>query len=641
VGRPQTNGNVPRPPGGAGAILPPHGPLGPTSRYTAWRRSGGRLAGKIVLWTLVVLLVGAGALGGGIWLYLNESVVAIRASSPEVKASEEFLDAPPPGKASYALVIGYDKRYGEAGDPGRADTLMLLRADPKSESLSLLSFPRDLVVDHPGCSGRDPWRDRINTAYAFCGPSGAVRTVKQLTGLPINYVIIINFRAFKQIVNKVGGVYIDVDRRYFNDNSGFEQYATINLQPGYQKLTGGAALDYARFRHTDSDLHRIARQQAFVKAFKQQVEANFSLLKLPGIINTIVENVEVGRGGKQQIDFDTVFGYARFIYELPAGHFFQARIGGIEGTNELEVSSASMQTAVRDFLNPDLDAAERATNVAQGKKPKDAAPEPADVTIEVLNGNGIDGSASEAAAELVDRDYRAESGGNAAVNGGAETAGTPPNFDYFSTLVLYDQAQAGAQQAGRAVADLFGDAELQAAKPAQGLDTMLRVIVGQTFTGNLAPAPVAETPDRQAPTVDRTYEDVLPALRKANRQVDFPVLVPTVRASGSVLDPEVPVRTYSVNRRGAVKTVFRLGYGSYWGVEQTAWTDAPILSGANVTRRIGDRTYQLYYDGSKLHMVAFEANGAAYWVTNTLLDDLSNETMIAIAKGLQPLSAVQ
>jgi K+-transporting ATPase c subunit len=336
-----------------------------------------------------------------------------------------------------------------------------------------------------------------------------------------------------------------------------------------------------------------------------------------------------------------VFGYARFIYELPAGHFFQARIGGIEGTNELEVSSASMQTAVRDFLNPDLDAAERATNVAQGKKPKDAAPEPADVTIEVLNGNGIDGSASEAAAELVNRDYRAESGGNAAANGGAETAGTPPNFDYFSTLVLYDQAQAGAQQAGRAVADLFGDAELQAAKPAQGLDTMLRVVVGQTFTGNLAPAPVAETPDRQAPTVDRTYEDVLPALRKANRQVDFPVLVPTVRASGSVLDPEVPVRTYSVNRRGAVKTVFRLGYGSYWGVEQTAWTDAPILSGANVTRRIGDRTYQLYYDGSKLHMVAFEANGAAYWVTNTLLDDLSNETMIAIAKGLQPLSAVQ
>ena len=641
VGRPQTNGNAPRPPGGAGALPSPQGPLGPASRYTAWRRSGGRLAGKIVLWTVVVLLVGAGALGGGIWLYLNESVVAIRASSPEVKASEEFLDAPPPGKATYALVIGYDKRYGEAGDPGRADTLMLLRADPQSDSLSLLSFPRDLVVDHPGCAGRAPWRDRINTAYAFCGPSGTVRTVKQLTGLPINYVIIINFRAFKQIVNKVGGVYIDVDRRYFNDNTGFQQYATINLQPGYQKLTGGAALDYARFRYADSDLHRIARQQAFVKAFKQQVEASFSLLKLPGIINTIVENIEVGRGGKKQIDFDTVLGYARFIYELPAGNFFQARIGGLEGTNELVASSTSIQTAVRDFLNPDLDAAERATNVAQGKKPKDSAPEPSKVTIEVLNGNGVDGSASEGAAELANRGYKTESGGNAAANGRAEAEGTPPNFDYFTTLVLYDPQQAGAQEAARAVADLFGDAELQAAKPAQGLDTMLRVIVGQTFTGNLAPAPAAATPERQAPAVERSYEDVLPALRKANRQVDFPVLVPTVRASETTLDGEVPVRTYSVNRRGAVRIVFRKGYGSYWGIEETAWTDAPILSGANLSRRIGDRTYQLYYDGSKLHMVAFEENGAAYWVTNTLLDELSNETMIAIAKGLQPLSAVQ
>ena len=56
-----------------------------------------------------------------------------------------------------------------------------------------------------------------------------MRTVKQFTGVPINYVITVNFSGFKQIVNKVDGVYVDVDRRYFNDNSGFDQYATINL----------------------------------------------------------------------------------------------------------------------------------------------------------------------------------------------------------------------------------------------------------------------------------------------------------------------------------------------------------------------------------------------------------------------------
>jgi hypothetical protein len=74
---------------------------------------------------------------------------------------------------------------------------------------------------------------------------------------------------------------------------------------------------------------------------------------------------------------------------------------------------------------------------------------------------------------------------------------------------------------------------------------------------------------------------------------------------------------------------------------ETSWTDAPILDGPNVERQAGGRTLRLYYSGSKLHMVAFEENGAVYWVTNTLLDDLSNETMIAIARGLKPLSAAK
>ena len=76
----------------------------------------------------------------------------------------------------------------------------------------------------------------------------------------------------------------------------------------------------------------------------------------------------------------------------------------------------------------------------------------------------------------------------------------------------------------------------------------------------------------------------------------------------------------------------------YWGIQESDWTDAPVLEGPSVTRRIGGREYRLYYNGSKLHMVAFEENGAAYWVVNTLLDGLSNETMLAIAKGLKPLA---
>ena len=71
------------------------------------------------------------------------------------------------------------------------------------------------------------------------------------------------------------------------------RYATIDVRSGYQRLTGDDALSFVRFRHTDSDLYRLARQQSFVKAMKQQVAASWSLTKIPGIVNTITDNVDV------------------------------------------------------------------------------------------------------------------------------------------------------------------------------------------------------------------------------------------------------------------------------------------------------------------------------------------------------------
>src|SRR2546423_1735490 len=92
-------------------------------------------------------------------------------------------------------------------------------------------------------------------------------------------------------------------RRYFNDNGGqtYNTYATINLQPGYQRLNGSDALDFVRYRHTDSDLYRVARQQAFVKAFKDQVSQSFSIKKVPKLVHAITSNVEVGQSGHRQM----------------------------------------------------------------------------------------------------------------------------------------------------------------------------------------------------------------------------------------------------------------------------------------------------------------------------------------------------
>ena len=171
---------------------------------------------------------------------------------------------------------------------------MLIRADPATKTISLLSFPRDLIVPIY-CKDGLVAHDRINSAYARCGATGSLDTVKELTGLPINYLITLNFHGFKEIVDQLGGVWMDIDRRYYNRNVGTAatNYANINLQPGYQRLSGGAALEFVRFRHTDSDFFRLARQQEFVRSFKEQVAKNFDVGKLPGIISTVTRNVEI------------------------------------------------------------------------------------------------------------------------------------------------------------------------------------------------------------------------------------------------------------------------------------------------------------------------------------------------------------
>ena len=105
-------------------------------------------------------------------------------------------------------------------------------------------------------------------------PTGTVETVKALTGLPINYLITVNFRGFTQVVDKLGGVWIDVDRRYFNDNSdGYDRYAAIDLQPGYQRLFGRHGAVVRPLSPLDNDIIRNARQQLFVRAVKDRIDA--------------------------------------------------------------------------------------------------------------------------------------------------------------------------------------------------------------------------------------------------------------------------------------------------------------------------------------------------------------------------------
>jgi hypothetical protein len=204
----------------------------------------------------------------------------------------------------------------------------------------------------------------------------------------------------------------------------------------------------------------------------------------------------------------------------------------------------------------------------------------------------------------------------------------------------------GAKAAAGKLGNLFGTADVNKLVPkirALGNDAMIVVVLGQTFHGRLAAAPIDQTPRRQQAAVVSGASAAVDVLREHRREIDFPLMVPTRIERSSWIDPEMPIRTYWVDpdkEHKAVRLTYRLGSNEYWGVQMTDWEDAPVLGGRNFTRKIGGRRFELYYNGPRLHMVVLRTDGATYWVVNTLLDRLSNETMIAVAKGLRPLAKV-
>lgn len=649
--------------GNGKSVFPP-GALSTVTRYRQPdppRSSALGFFWRIVLVALLVLSSLVLAIAGGAYLYFHQSVASVRAHTASVVRASKTLDVPLPNHAAIALIIGYDHRAGVESDrPSLSDTLMLVRADPVTKTISLLSFPRDLEVpiycprtknDEVGTVVSS--QDRINSAYSRCGETGTVLTIKHLTNLPINYLITVNFHGFKEVVDKLGGVWMDVDRRYYNKNTGqsYDDYANINLQPGYQLLSGQEALDFVRFRHTDNDLVRNARQQEFVRAFREQVSRSFSPFEIPSLVGTITKNIEVGEGG-HPLEAKQVVSYALFAQSLPSGHLFQDHSlqQSVVCQNTCTVTPQGLQSAIDQFQNPDVGSSKAANNAALNIKVKQKTPPPSKVTVTVLNGNGQGGVAANASYLLGQRGYVTLDPPNG-------LSADAPNYNYFHSKIYYDPAQKGSQLAAKALQNLMQPADIAKLPRTPGLvahdpGSMLVVVLGQTFHGTIAPVPQTVTPQHVPPQVRSDISDGVNLLRPLQSKVDFPLMTPTVVEQSSYPDTQPgdkPVRLYWIDApenssRGhhkAVRLVFHNGI-DYWGIEETDWTGAPALADKSFQHSIGGREMNLYYSGSHLHMIVLNGkNGASYWVINSLLDDLSNETMIAIAKGLKPLTSVK
>jgi LCP family protein required for cell wall assembly len=645
--------------GNGRAVLPP--PVRePMRRYRQPpppRQTTRGLVGRVFGWIMLALVVVASGIAGGLYLYGHETLGAIGAHTKGAIAASKDKNLKPiatPSAPATALVVGYDARKGADQSTladSRSDTIMLIRADPTNNTLSLLSFPRDLQVPIY-CDGSDVpvAHDRINTAWTRCSEHerGTLDTVAHLTGLPINYLITVNFHGFKLLVNKLHGVYMAVDHRYINTVSGPGGYAKIDLRPGYQRLDGQQALDFVRFRHTDSDLYRLARQQLFLEALKDRLAGSLHITEIPPLIGAVKGSVEVVKPGAGAPSIAEIQSYAGLGYHLPAGHLFRNSIPNLLDCGYLNAevcaNPSDIESAVQSFQHPDVTLPGRANAIALGRKVhpvKSKALAKSAITTLVLNGTTIGGLAR-------DTSYKLGLDGYHTVLLPPPSRADAPTSTHYSNTVYFDSVQPNAKQAARQLAVAMGPhttvAKLSpeiAPFAQQAGNPLTVVVVGTAFGGeivnpeaNIAPAPVHE-----APSVAPASSYISSAIRAANR-VPFRVLTPTVLASNSGLAQLDPVRVFkpAAHRHELVATFYTLGGNVYWQVIETDWTDAPILRKPTGKYPLKDgRKLDLYTNGGHIHMAVLRSGRASYWVVNTLRDELSNETMLAIARGLRPL----
>ena len=205
---------------------------------------------------------------------------------------------------STIMIMGVDTRED---DVGRSDTLMLATIDPKKDQAALLSIPRDTRVKIKGHGF-----DKINAAYAFGSAKGGVLggeklaqdTVENFLGVNVDHYIVINTHAFQKIIDALGGIDINVEKRmYYEDPWDDDGGLLIDLQPGMQHMDGKTAVTYVRYRDEEGDIGRIKRQQKFVAACMDKLTSPSTLPKLPAVISEVVSSVKTDLSVRQLLEF--------------------------------------------------------------------------------------------------------------------------------------------------------------------------------------------------------------------------------------------------------------------------------------------------------------------------------------------------
>lgn len=288
--------------------------------------------GRWITLTLLALLLLVLAWGVTSYLAFSGGIEGANERLPRsVRAQLTQQDGLLTSTPTTIAVLGTDGGKGSGReDSRRSDSIVLLRTNPRRHQLAYLSIPRDLRVEIPGYGTA-----KINAAFQAGGPTLALKTIKALTGLPINHVVFVDFDGFRELIDAVGGIEVDVPRRIlsnrfdcpFKTQAQCSRWEGWRFAKGTQHMDGRRALVYSRIREnrlnpSDNDLTRGRRQQQVIQATADKLTSAGAALRMPFIGDEVVKPLATDLSAGQLLQLGWVW------FRADSGDALHCRLGG-------------------------------------------------------------------------------------------------------------------------------------------------------------------------------------------------------------------------------------------------------------------------------------------------------------------------
>ena len=306
-----------------------------------------------------ILLIAFASVTYGGYLFSKASDVAAGSKEELSRGnqSEKRYAAVDPKEDSVSiLIMGVDdSKERNFGDATRTDALILATFNVNDKSVKMVSIPRDSYVYIP----EEKKKDKITHAHAFGGAEATIETVEELFDIPVDYFFKVNFNAFIDVVDALGGITVDVPISFTEQDSN-DKAGSIRLKKGIQELDGEEALALARTRKIDNDIERGKRQQLVLKAIIDKAVSIGSITKYGNLMESMGDNLTTN------MEFGEMLGF--FDYATSGLNIESLTIEGedtrIDGIYYYDLSDSSIEE-VSETLENHL---ELSTNVLTSSK---------------------------------------------------------------------------------------------------------------------------------------------------------------------------------------------------------------------------------------------------------------------------------